>query len=44
MEQPGQRQQVGTAAGREIFRNEPVIQRREGIFIRVRCLGEKGLR
>mgnify|MGYP000540131655 CR=1 FL=1 len=42
MEQPGQRQQVGTAAGREIFRNEPVIQRRERIFIRVRCLGEKG--
>ena len=44
MEQPGQRQQVGTAAGREIFRNEPVIQCRKGIFVRVRCLGEKGFR
>lgn len=42
MEQPGQRQQVGTAAGREIFRNEPVIQRRKGIFVRVRRLGQKG--
>lgn len=42
MEQPGQRQQVGTAAGREIFCNEPVIQRREGIFVRVSCLGQKG--
>ena len=43
MEQIGQRQQVGTAAGRKIFRDEAVIQRRQRVPVRVGRLGQKGL-
>ena len=42
MEQIGQRQQVGTAAGRKILRDEAVIQRRQRIPVRVGRLGQKG--
>ena len=43
MEQIGQRQQVGTAAGRKIFRDEAVIQRCQRVPVRVGRLGQKGL-
>ena len=42
MEQIGQRQQVGTATGRKIFRDEAVIQRRQRVPVRVGRLGQKG--
>lgn len=42
MEQIGQRQQVGTAAGRKILRDEAVIQRRQRVPVRVGRLGQKG--
>jgi len=43
MEQIGQRQQVGTAAGRKILRDEAVIQRCQRVPVRVGRLGQKGL-